>query len=137
MNKFSLKNINLIDVQSFKDKEGTMTIIQSNLDISFRIMRVFSISAISCTRGNHAHKNCHQFIVCLSGSLLIYVDDGTSKKTFLLDSSSKGLHIPPGFWSYQEYGSSQTIVNVYCDLEYDEQDYIRNYEDYKIFISKS
>ena len=86
MNKFSLKNINLTDIQSFKDNEGAMTIIQSNLDLPFRIMRVFSISAISCTRGNHAHKNCHQFIVCLSGSLLISVDDGTSKKTF-----------PPGF----------------------------------------
>ena len=81
-------------------------------------------------RGNHAHKDCAQFIVCLSGFLDVFVDDGFVQQKYTLNQFSEGLIIPPGIWSYQKYSDVQTIINVYCDMDYKESDYIRNYEVY-------
>ena len=132
----NIDNIKLSKLQSFSDKGGIMTVVQSYSEIPYLITRVFSISATNCIRGNHAHKNCNQFIVCISGSIIITVDDGTSSKQFTLNSSSQGLHIPPGYWSFQEYRNSITTINVYCDLEYDESDYIRDYDSYLSYINE-
>jgi dTDP-4-dehydrorhamnose 3,5-epimerase-like enzyme len=125
----SLSDVALIPVQRVPDKRGLMTIV-SNRMIPFQVERVFSISSKNTIRGNHAHKDCTQFIVCLSGLLDVLVDDGLTKQKYILTSSSEGLIIPPGIWAHQEYGAVETMINVYCDQDYRESDYIRNYEDF-------
>ena len=125
----SLEDVALIPVQRTSDEGGSMTVISSRM-IPFQVERVFSISSKNTIRGNHAHKDCSQFIVCLSGSLDVFVDDGLTKQKYILTSSSEGLIIPPGIWAHQEYGAVETMINVYCDQDYRESDYIRNYEDF-------
>jgi len=125
----SLEDVTLIPVQRTSDEGGSMTVISSRM-IPFQVERVFSISSKNTIRGNHAHKDCTQFIVCLSGSLDVFVDDGLTKQKYILTSSSEGLIIPPGIWAHQEYGAVETMINVYCDQDYRESDYIRNYEDF-------
>lgn len=119
-----------IPLQRITDDRGLMTVV-SKTDVPIKIERVFTISAKNAERGFHAHKKCNQFIVCVEGSLKLIVDDTHSKKEIKLDTSSDGVLIPNGIWSYQTYLNSQTLINVYCDRAYEEDDYIRNYDDYK------
>ena len=119
-----------IPLQRITDDRGLMTVV-SKTDVPIKIERVFTISAKNAERGFHAHKICNQFIVCVEGSLKLIVDDTHSKKEIKLDTSSDGVLIPNGIWSYQTYLNSQTLINVYCDRVYEEDDYIRNYDDYK------
>ena len=125
----SLEDVVLIPVQRTSDEGGSMTVVSSRM-IPFQVERVFSISSKNTIRGNHAHKDCTQFIVCLSGSLDVFVDDGLTKQKYILTSSSEGLIIPPGIWAHQEYSAVETMINVYCDEDYRESDYIRNYKDF-------
>jgi len=125
----SLEDVALIPVQRTSDEGGSMTVVSSRI-IPFQVERVFSISSKNKIRGNHAHKDCTQFIVCLSGSLDVFVDDGLTKQKYILTSSSEGLIIPPGIWAHQEYSAVETMINVYCDEDYRESDYIRNYKDF-------
>tara|TARA_B100000768_G_scaffold177508_1_gene191798 strand:- start:376 stop:792 length:417 start_codon:yes stop_codon:yes gene_type:complete len=133
--KYSVDDVNIVNIQNISDKRGVMSVV-TNKTSSFDVKRVFSIQANKCERGHHAHKLCKQFIVCLIGSIKVIVKDGLEQKEFILNSSSKGLYIPSGIWSYQIYEDSLNIINVYCDLDYDESDYIRNFQDYLSFIQK-
>ncbi len=137
MNRISsIKNVKLLPVQRFPDERGYMTIVSSEM-IPFQVERVFSISSKNVTRGNHAHKDCTQFMVCLSGSLKVFVDDGLTKSKYILTPYSEGLIIPPGIWAYQEYGTIETTINVYCDQDYSESDYIRSYKEFLNYKNKS
>ena len=79
----SLEDVTLIPVQRTSDEGGSMTVVSSRI-IPFQVERVFSISSKNKIRGNHAHKDCTQFIVCLSGSLDVFVDDGLTKQKYIL-----------------------------------------------------
>ena len=125
-----INDVIYIPLQRIIDNRGLMTVV-SKTDVPIKIVRVFTISAKNAERGFHAHKKCNQFIVCVEGSLKLIVDDTHSKKEIKLDTSSDGVLIPNGIWSYQTYLNSQTLINVYCDRVYEEDDYIRNYDDYK------
>lgn len=118
-----------IPVQRVADERGLMTIVSHRM-LPFQAERVFSISSKNTIRGNHAHKDCTQVIVCLSGLLDVSVDDGLTREKYTLTSSSGGLIIPSGIWAHQEYGPVETMINVFCDQEYRESDYIRNYDDF-------
>jgi dTDP-4-dehydrorhamnose 3,5-epimerase-like enzyme len=132
---FLLENVELLSVQRIHDDRGLMTVVSESA-MPFSIKRIFSISSINTTRGNHAHKDCSQFLVCLSGSLDVIVNDGKTQTKYNLNTSSQGLLIPPGIWAHQEYGLDHTMINVYCDQEYKESDYIRNFDDYIEFRNK-
>lgn len=136
-NNYSINDVELIEVQNIQDQRGKICVI-SNHNTKFDIKRVFSITTQNnIERGHHAHKLCKQFIVCIKGLILIEVDDGTNKEEYVLDDSSKGLMIPNGIWSHQIYKDNLNIINVYCDMDYDESDYIRNYKEYIAFIKKT
>jgi len=87
-------------------------------------------------RGAHAHKKCHQMIVAASGSFDIFMDDGMNKKSITLNKPYYGLHIPPGIWAAERCFSSGAICLVLTSEIFDEKDYIRDYSDYKIYISE-
>jgi len=112
--------------------EGNLTYIYNNVHIPFDVKRVFYLYDIPGgeSRGAHAHKRCHQFVIAASGSFEVLLDDGVCKRTVALNRPFFGLHIPPGIWAEEQGFSSGSICLVLASEKYDESDYIRDYNDY-------
>jgi dTDP-4-dehydrorhamnose 3,5-epimerase-like enzyme len=81
-------------------------------------------------RGEHAHHACHQFLIAASGSVTVSVDDGKNRGSVVLNSTDRGLHIPPMTWGSQHQFSSDAVLLVLASHEYDDADYIREYRQY-------
>jgi dTDP-4-dehydrorhamnose 3,5-epimerase-like enzyme len=98
--------------------------------VAFVPQRVFFVSDVPGreVRGEHAHRRCHQFLVCVRGSLSVIVDDGTARHEVLLDSPALGLYLPPLVWSVQYRFSADATLVVLASDPYDPADYIRDYE---------
>ncbi len=113
-------------------RAGNITPIHSNIEVPFDIKRVFYIYDIPSgeSRGAHAHKKCHQFIIAASGSFDILLDDGKNKRTISLNRPYFGLHIPPGIWASEQSFSSGAICLVLTSDYYNSSDYLRDYDNY-------
>ena len=120
----------LIELPKIKDRSGNITFVENNIHIPFNIKRVFYLYDIPGgeDRGAHSHNECHQFLVAVSGSFEVLLDDGKIKKTIMLNQPSRGLHIPPGIWASEINFSSGAICLVLASEKYDEKDYIREYD---------
>ncbi len=116
-----------------------MSIVDGIKEVPFKVNRVFWIYDIPAgeSRGAHAHRECHQFIVAASGSFEIEVDDGEKRKVFYLNRPFYGLHVPPGIWAHEMNFSAGAICLVLTSHEYNESDYIRDYADYKTYSHDS
>ena len=125
----------IIQLPKIENRAGNISPIQGSLDIPFEIKRVFYLYDIPGgeDRGAHAHKECQQFLIAGSGSFNVLVDDGNNKKTFNLNRPYYGLYIPPGIWASEIGFSSGSICIALTSHKYDENDYIREYEDYLKF----
>ena len=88
------------------------------------------------TRGEHSHKICEQFLICVSGSLLVEVFKGRKKDTFELKSSQIGLYIPPRVWASQREFTENSVLLVLASHEYDSEDYIRDYDEYLKYLNE-
>lgn len=123
----------MIDLSKINTQSGNLAIVENQLP--FSIKRVFYLYDIPAgeSRGAHAHKACHQFLVAASGSFEVVVEDGVSSRTIFLNQPHFGLHIPPGVWAHEQNFSSGAICLVLASHGYDESDYIRNYDDFKKF----
>ena len=120
----------LIELPCIKNRTGNITAIENNVEIPFNINRIFYLYDIPGgeSRGAHAHKECHQFLIATSGSFEVQLDDGKVKKTVMLNQPFRGLHIPPGIWASEVNFSSGAICLVMASHTYDESDYIRDYD---------
>ncbi len=121
-----------IDLLTIPDERGCLTCIEGDVHIPFAIGRVFWIYDVArgATRGGHAHKECHEFLVAVAGSLEVVLDDGTGQSTFTLDGRHRGLHIAPGIWATERNFSPDAVCLAITSHRYDEEDYIRNYDDF-------
>jgi acetyltransferase-like isoleucine patch superfamily enzyme/dTDP-4-dehydrorhamnose 3,5-epimerase-like enzyme len=81
-------------------------------------------------RGEHAHRDCHQFLVCVRGSVAVVVDDGTVSEEILLDAPNLGIYIPPMIWAVQYRYSADAMLLVFASEHYDPKDYIRDYDEF-------
>ncbi len=135
-NKISVFNCSVIDLGKISFDEGNLTIVEKRKDFPFDVKRVFYIYDIAGgeSRGAHAHKKCHQFLIAASGSFEISLDDGKFKRQVFLNRPNLGLHIPPGIWAAEMNFSSGAICLVLTSHTYDESDYIRDYDDYLKYI---
>ncbi len=130
----NLYDIQLIDVPSFADKNGLLVAYNGSADFGLDISRVFVVVGCSNSqRGKHAHKALTQILVCVHGICRVVCDDGKERKEFILDRPNRALVVPCGIWAEQFYESKDSVVMVFCDLPYDEADYIRNYDAYLNF----
>lgn len=122
----------IIQLPRIENEKGNITPIEGLKNIPFLIKRVFYTYDIPGgeARGAHAHKECHQLLVAASGSFEVVLDDGTNKRTILLNRPFYGLHIPPGIWAAEQGFSSGSICLVLASHKYDEDDYIRNYNEF-------
>lgn len=132
----SVFDCSLCELNKMHDPEGNLTFIYENEHVPFPINRVFYSYDIPGgeDRGAHAHKRCHQFLIAASGSFEVVLDDGTNKRTVLLNRPFWGLHVPPGIWASEQGFSSGSICLVLASEEYDEDDYIRDYDDYIHYV---
>lgn len=133
--KVSVFDCCLYQLNKIHDKEGNLTFIYQNSHVPFKIDRVFYSYDIPGgeDRGGHAHKKCHQFIIAASGSFEVVLDDGLNKKTVTLNRPFWGLHVMPGVWASEQGFSSGSICLVLASEAYDEDDYIRSYEDFIVY----
>jgi hypothetical protein len=133
----SVFDCSLYELNKNHYKEGNLTYIYQNVHVPFDIKRVFYSYDIPGgeDRGAHAHKKCHQFIIAASGSFEIVLDDSINKRTVMLNRPFWGLHITPGIWASEQGFSSGSICLVIASEGYDENDYIRNYNDFLEFIN--
>ena len=135
MRNNKLSDCTLIDLPKIENRSGNITVIENNLDIPFEVKRIFYIYDIPGgeSRGAHAHKECHQFLVSASGSFEVHLDDGINKKTVMLNQPYTGLNVPPGIWASEINFSSGAICLVMTSHKFSEDDYIRDYQDFLKF----
>jgi hypothetical protein len=135
--KMDLKECSLFNLPIIENRAGNITILENTKSIlPFDVKRVFYLYDIPSgeSRGGHAHKECHQFLIAASGSFEVEFDDGTSKGSVLLNNANSGLHIPPGIWASESKFSTGSICLVLASHPYDEADYIRNYNVFLDYI---
>lgn len=134
----SVFDCSLCELNRMHDREGNLTYMYENIHVPFPINRVFYSYDIPGgeSRGAHAHKRCHQFIIAASGSFEVVLDDGINKRTVQLNRPFWGLHVPPGVWAAEQSFSSGSICLVLASHGYEEDDYIRNYDDYLKYLKE-
>lgn len=130
--KNSKSTWDLIEIPKINDPRGNLSFVESNVHIPFDIKRVFYIYDVPTgfDRGAHAHKKLHQFLICLSGSFDVELDDGVVVDTIHLNRPWKGLHIPPMVWAAEVNFDPGSICMVLTSDYFDESDYYRNYSDF-------
>ena len=135
MNTPFVNECNIICLPQIGDRNGHITAINNFDEIPFAVKRIFYLYDIPGgeSRGAHAHKECHQLLVAVSGSFEVLMDDGFTQRQVLLNRPNMGLHILPGIWASEINFSSGSICLVMASNTYSESDYIRNYTDFKIY----
>lgn len=134
MNK-TVKDCISIKLPKIEDYRGNLAVIENDV-IPFKVQRVYYLYDVpsGASRGGHAHKNLHQFLVALSGSFDVIIKDGKNKKKVTLNNPSKGLLITPGIWRELENFSSGSVCLVLASHIYDEDDYIRDFSKFKELV---
>ena len=127
-----MENITLIEIPTVKDTRGNLAFIQ-NGTIPFNFKRVYYLFDVpsGAFRGGHSHIEQQEFLIALSGSFEVTVDNGSVKETYFLNKPNIGLLIPNGFWRELQNFSSGAVCMVLNSDEFIEEDYIR---DYKVFL---
>lgn len=128
----SVYDCSVIELPRIGNRNGSITAVNNSLEIPFVVNRVFYLYDIPGgeSRGAHAHKECHQFLIAATGSFEVELFDGTVRRTVSLNRPNIGLHIPPGIWASEVNFSSTSICLVLASHHYEEGDYIRSLEDY-------
>ena len=118
------------------DIRGSLTVGEFDRTIPFAVKRYFMVFDVPSmeTRGEHAHRQCHQFLICVRGSCALVADDGNHRQEFLLDSPDLGVHLPPMVWGIQYKYSADAVLLVYASHYYDAADYVRNYAEFRQLV---
>ena len=130
-----MSSIKLIQLPKFLDARGNLSFIEQESHIPFKIERTYWIYDVPGgeKRGGHAYKENEELIVALSGSFDVIVDDGKEKKTFSLNRSYYGLYVPKGTWREMQNFSTNSLALILSSTKYDENDYIRDYDEFKSY----
>ena len=131
-----INSVKLVRLPKIEDERGNLSFIESLNHIPFEIKRVYWIYDVPGgeVRGGHAFKEQEEFIVAISGSFDVVLDNGESIEKFQLNRSYMGLHVPAGKWRHLENFSTNSIALVLASTKYNDDDYIRNYDDFMQFV---
>jgi len=134
----TIDNCRLINLPKISDPRGNLSFIEGGQHIPFDIQRVYYLYDVpgGSDRGSHAHKNLHQFVVAMSGSFDVVLDDGHNKKHFHMNRSYYGLYVCPMMWRDLDNFSSGAVCMVLASEHYDENDYIRDYSQFLSLADK-
>lgn len=128
----------IIDLPKIYDKRGNLSFFEYPNQLPFKIERTYWIYDVPGgeTRGSHAFKDQQEFIVALSGSFDVRIHDGVEEKVFSLNRSYYGLYIPKMYWRKLENFSTNSLALIVSDKSYDENDYIRDFEEFKMLTNE-
>ena len=125
----SASDCGMVQLPKIPDARGNLSFVEAGQHIDFDIKRVFYLYDVPGgeTRAGHALKTCHQFVIAMSGSFDVHLDDGREQKTIGLNRSYYGLHIPPRVWRVLDNFSSGAVCLVLASERYDASGYFREY----------
>ena len=128
-----MEEVRLIELPKIGDRRGNLSVIEEKNHIPFKVERTFWIYDVPGgeSRGGHAYRSTEEFIVALSGSFDVVLDDGKERKTFSLNRSYYGLYVPKMIWREMTNFSTNSVALVLSSTKYDAADYIRDYEQFK------
>ena len=128
----SLEDCKIFELPKIVDPRGNLTFIEVGNHLRFEIRRVYYLYDVpgGATRAGHGHKTLEQFMIAMSGSFDVELDDGRARKKYHLDRSYYGLYIPPMIWRDIDNFSSGSVCLVLASEIFDESDYYRNYQDF-------
>jgi UDP-2-acetamido-3-amino-2,3-dideoxy-glucuronate N-acetyltransferase len=134
--KTSVRGVSLYRLPAVQDLRGRLTFGEVSREIPFEIKRYFLVFEVpgEHIRGEHAHKQLHQFLLCVRGSCHVVADDGSSREEFVLDDPCIGLYLPPMVWAVQYKYSKDAVLLVFASDYYDSADYIRDYAEFQRLI---
>lgn len=126
-----IKDTKLIEIPKVHDERGSLAVIEKDV-VPFSIERVYYLYDVPSDsyRGGHAHKEQESVIIALSGSFEVIVDDGSARKRIMLNKPTQGLYIPTHIWREIDNFSSGAVCLVLASTEYDEAEYVREYNDF-------
>ena len=139
MNQRSIENVKIISIPKIVDEEGRgkLSVIEKSI-IPFEIKRVYYLYDVPSDsfRGGHAHKSLNQFMIPLSGSFEVKIDDGHNNKKIMLNKPNQGLLIPSGIWREMDNFSAGSVCLVLASEVFDESDYFRDYNSFLEYKKK-
>lgn len=127
-----MKKAEIIQLPKFLDARGNLSFVQQEDHIPFVIRRTYWLYDVPGGegRGGHAYRENQEFIVAMSGSFDVVLDDGTQKQTFTLNRSYYGLYVPMGLWREMENFSTNSLALILSSTDYDANDYVRDYDEF-------
>ena len=131
-------NVKLYELLFVADLRGNLSVGEFEKNLPFTPKRYFLVFDVPSykVRGEHAHKECHQFLLCVHGTCSVVVDDGERRQEILLDRPNKGIHIPPMIWGIQYKYSRDAVLLVFASEYYEPEDYIRDYDQFLILVNE-
>jgi UDP-2-acetamido-3-amino-2,3-dideoxy-glucuronate N-acetyltransferase len=128
----AIRGATLSRLPSAADARGELVFGEAGRHIPFEVRRFFLVHGVpeGTTRGEHAHRRLHQFLICIEGSCSVLADDGRAQQEFLLDDPTLGLHVEPMVWAAQRNFSSDAKLLVFASEIYDPADYIETYAEF-------
>jgi UDP-2-acetamido-3-amino-2,3-dideoxy-glucuronate N-acetyltransferase len=132
-------NTRLVSFGKFLDSRGQLSAVSVSRYVPFAIRRLFFVSNVPnhIARGNHAHRTCHQFLICTQGEIEVALDDGKEISVTKLTSPSMGLYVPPLVWGVQYNYSPDACLLVLASDDYDPSDYINDYDEFMHLVEGS
>ena len=130
--KSRVKGVFVQALTDVADLRGNLVAGEIGEFLPFEVKRFFVVHGVSSRqiRGQHAHRKCHQFLVCVRGSCRVIADDGKHRQEFLLDTPARGVYLPPKTWGVQYDYSNDASLLVFASHAYDPADYVRDYDQF-------
>jgi acetyltransferase-like isoleucine patch superfamily enzyme len=135
----AMRGIDFVPLRRVSDLRGDLLAVELAKDIPFSVARLFTVMNVPShhVRGEHAHKECHQLLVCLQGAVTVAADNGTDRREWVLDRPDIGLHIKPMTWAAQYRYSADAVLAVFASHSYEAGDYVRDYEEFLAAVKRS
>lgn len=127
-----VRGVRVYEMRDIPDLRGALSVGEFGSELPFLPKRYFLVHDVASERirGEHAHRQCHQFLICIHGACSLIADDGKNRQEFRLDRPSVGVHLPPKVWGIQYKFTHDAVLLVFASERYDPADYIRGYHDF-------
>lgn len=137
INATNVKGVTYHKFPLMPDMRGSLSVGEFEKQIPFSPKRYFMVFDVPSkeTRGEHAHRECEQFLICARGSCAVLVDDGVNRTEILLSSPDEGIYLPPKTWGVQYKYSADALLLVFASHYYDSSDYIRDYSEFLAIVN--
>lgn len=131
-----VRGVSLHELPYIEDMRGSLSVGEFDRSIPFSPKRYFLVFDVPSReiRGEHAHRTCHQFLVCVKGSCMVVADDGKYRREFLLDRPNLGVYLPAMTWGTQYKYSNDAVLLVFASDYYDPDDYVRDYSEFETLV---